>query len=170
MACGIFLDQGSNPCLLYCQTDSYPLSRESPGAMIIPNKGFISSCGGTLKIGWPCRVFHSWDVMIYLWVVAALERRCALGQGVFFSVETVLKEGLRLNTNCQKPVLPAPGGGFISVPKVSGTSQMQWVRWKLFNGSLTVWRDVHYFHLLSCLWLWHFFHVCIIGHFSPRKL
>ena len=24
-ACGIFPDQGSNPCLLHCQTDSYPL-------------------------------------------------------------------------------------------------------------------------------------------------
>ena len=26
MACGIFLDQGSNPCLLHWQTDSLPLS------------------------------------------------------------------------------------------------------------------------------------------------
>ena len=27
-ACGIFLDQGSNPCLLYCQADSQPLDHQ----------------------------------------------------------------------------------------------------------------------------------------------
>ena len=31
VACGIFLDQGSNPCLLHWQVDSLPLShQESP--------------------------------------------------------------------------------------------------------------------------------------------
>ena len=28
MACGIFLDQGSNPCLLHWQVDSLPLSHQ----------------------------------------------------------------------------------------------------------------------------------------------
>ena len=28
IACGIFLDQGLNPCLLYCQVDSLPLSHQ----------------------------------------------------------------------------------------------------------------------------------------------
>jgi len=34
-ACGIFLDQGSNPCLLYWQVDSLPLSpRGSPELLV----------------------------------------------------------------------------------------------------------------------------------------
>ena len=62
--------------------------------------------------------------MIYHWVVAVLGSRCALGQG-FFSVETVLKEGLRLSANCQKLVLPAPGVGGSFHFKLSGSSQTQ---------------------------------------------
>ena len=36
-ACGIFLDQGSNPCLLHWQADSLPPSHQGS-----PNQGFLS--------------------------------------------------------------------------------------------------------------------------------
>ena len=36
MACGIFPDQGSNPCLLHWQADSLPLShQESPFSLFV---------------------------------------------------------------------------------------------------------------------------------------
>ena len=39
--CGIFPDQGSNPCPLQCQEDSYPLSHQgSPGECFLPFKNF----------------------------------------------------------------------------------------------------------------------------------
>ena len=37
MACGIFLDQGSNPCLLYWQVDSLPLSHQWRPAPLHPD-------------------------------------------------------------------------------------------------------------------------------------
>ena len=40
-ACGIFLDQGSSPCLLYWQVDSLPLSHQaSPSAKLLEKAGF----------------------------------------------------------------------------------------------------------------------------------
>ena len=34
-ACGFFLDQGSNPCPLHCQVDSYPVCYQgSPGDIL----------------------------------------------------------------------------------------------------------------------------------------
>ena len=35
MACGIFLNQGSNPCLLHRQVDSLPLSHQGSPKVII---------------------------------------------------------------------------------------------------------------------------------------
>ena len=41
-ACGIFLDQGSNPCLLRWQADSLPLShQESPKFLLLFIGGFL---------------------------------------------------------------------------------------------------------------------------------
>ena len=41
-ACGIFLDQGSNPCLLHCQADSLPLSHQgSPQPFIYTSDSWI---------------------------------------------------------------------------------------------------------------------------------
>ena len=41
MACGIFRDQGSNPCPLHWQTDSLPLSHQAS-----PGLGFITVTNG----------------------------------------------------------------------------------------------------------------------------
>ena len=39
VACGIFLDQGSNPCPLHWQTDSQPLRHQgSPGRLFMKDK------------------------------------------------------------------------------------------------------------------------------------
>ena len=35
MACGIFLDQGSNPCLLHLQVDSLPLSHQEAQLVVL---------------------------------------------------------------------------------------------------------------------------------------
>ena len=40
IACGIFTDQGSNPCLLHWQADSLP-----PRKLLIPFSSFVKSSG-----------------------------------------------------------------------------------------------------------------------------
>ena len=56
-----------------------------------------------------------------------LRKEVCSGPRCFFPVETILKEGLQLSANCQKPVLPAPRGNSFQFLKAdwSGTSQIQ---------------------------------------------
>ena len=48
MACGIFLDQGLNPCLLHWQADSSPLSHQGgPGKLIFDSDFKLLLLGST---------------------------------------------------------------------------------------------------------------------------
>ena len=60
VACGIFPDQGSNPCPLHWQADSQPLRHQgSPGFFIFSHLG---------ASWWPCKFFETglWVCMLWL--------------------------------------------------------------------------------------------------------
>ena len=53
-ACGIFLDQGSNPCPLRWQADSYPLYHQGSSAMTFLNHSSKHQMFMVFRPGAPC--------------------------------------------------------------------------------------------------------------------
>ena len=56
VACGIFPDQGSNPCPLHWQADSYPLRHQGSPATVISCLGYIVCLSGLFP--WPGPATH----------------------------------------------------------------------------------------------------------------
>ena len=77
-ACGIFVDQGSNLCLLHWQVDSLPLRHQESPPLLVPN--------WSIYLFWLCWVFTAMHRLLSLWrvgpAVAALRLSCPTARGI----------------------------------------------------------------------------------------
>ena len=96
-ACGIFPDQGSNPCSLHRQADSQPLCHQGSPISVFQNESGIWVIWDMLRKSKHCIKSLSWTKFAHFWLVPSLVWKAAKVIYCCFSLHFLGSQGGKLS-------------------------------------------------------------------------